>query len=155
LTTTSRIAALGLAMSPPPGWEAAIFRRPAAPGEVTFPVLHAATLPLPSHRGDYGGGLVELLGALDVFVSLLEFGPDAARTALFRDSHGTPRLTPGAFRPNQLQRIVRNQAGAQRFFTARGRAFCLYAVVGSFANRGPLSLRANQLIGSLEIAPAS
>jgi hypothetical protein len=42
----------------------------------------------------------------------------------------------------------------QRFFSIRGRAFCLYGVIGSFANRVPLSFRANQLIGSLEISPS-
>jgi hypothetical protein len=147
----ARIAALGLAVTPPAGWEATIFRRRAAPGELTLPVVHAATVPLPPGRGDYGGGLVEALGSEDIFVSLLEFGPDAAGTALFRGSSGVPGLTPDVFRPNQLQRTIRNQAGVQRFFTVRGRAFCLYAVIGSFANRGVLSYRANELIGSLEI----
>jgi hypothetical protein len=153
VTGAPRIAGLGLAVTPPPGWEAAIFRRPPAAGEVTLPVLHAATVPLTPTRGDYGGGLVELLGAEDVFVGLLEFGNGAAGSPLFRDAAGLPSLTPGAFRPHQLQRIVRNQAGVQRFFSLRGRAFCLYAVIGSFANRVPLSYRANQLIGSLEIGP--
>jgi hypothetical protein len=120
---------------------------------LTFPILHAATVPLTPVRGDYGGGLVELLGPGDVFVGLLEFGPDASGSRLFPAFSGLPSLTPGAFRPNQLQRIIPNQAGVQRFFSIHGRAFCLYAVVGLFANRGPLSYRANQLIGSLEIGP--
>jgi hypothetical protein len=154
VTGAARIAALGLAASPPAGWEAAIFRRPAAPGEVTLPVFHAATVPLSPGRGDYGGGLVELLGPADVFVSLLEFGSGAVRTPLFPDAAGLPNLTPGAFHPKQLQRIIPQQAGVQRFFSVRGRAFCLYAVIGSFANRVPLSFRANQLIASLEISPS-
>jgi hypothetical protein len=155
VTGPTRIAALGLAAAPPPGWEVAIVRRPAAPGELTLPVLHAATVPLPAGRGDYGSGVVELLGATDVFVGLLEFGSGSVRTPLFPESSGLPSLTPGAFRPNQLQRIIPRQAGVQRFFSIRGRAFCLYGVIGSFANRVPLSFRANQLIGSLEISPAS
>jgi hypothetical protein len=155
VTGTARIAALGLAVTPPSGWEATIFRRSAAPGELTFPVLHAATLPLAPARGDYGGGQVELLSAGDLFVGLLEFGPEAARTPLFSRSTGVPGLTPDAFRPNQLQRVIRSQAGVQRFFSVKGRAFCLYVVVGSFANRGALTNRANQLIGSLEIGSSS
>ena len=154
MTASARIASLGLAVTPPVGWEATIFRRAAGPGEQTLPVLHAATVPLSLTRGDYGGGQVELLGAGDIFIGLLEFGPSAARTALFSGSTGVPGLTPDVFRPNQLQRIIRNQAGVQRFFSVHGRAFCLYAVVGSFANRGVLSYRANQLIGTLEIAPS-
>jgi hypothetical protein len=155
VTGAVRIATLGLAVAPPPGWEATIFRRPAALGEVTLPVLHAATVPLPAGRGDYGSGVVEVLGPADVFVGLLEFGSGAVRSPLFPDSAGLPTLTPAAFRPKQLQRIIPNQAGVQRFFSFGGRAFCLYAVIGSFANRIPLSFRANQLIGSVEISPSS
>ncbi|HEX6392523.1 MAG TPA: hypothetical protein VFZ97_03720 [Acidimicrobiales bacterium] len=149
-----RIEAMGLAVVPPSGWEATIYRRPARPEERTFPVVHAATVPIPSERGDYGGGLVEMLGASDVFVSLLEFGPDAAGSALFRSAAAIPGLTPDAFRPRQLQRVIRGQAGVQRFVTVRGRAFCLYAVIGSIANRVPLTARANQLIGSFSVQPA-
>jgi hypothetical protein len=42
----------------------------------------------------------------------------------------------------------------QRFFTVAGRAFCLYSVVGSMAQRVPLTARANRLIGTLQVAPA-
>jgi hypothetical protein len=145
-----RIAALGLAVAPPSGWEATIFQRSADHGERTYPVLHAATIPLPTVRADYGGGVVELLGPDDVFVSLLEFGAAAAGSALFAGT-GIPGVTPDAYRPKQLQRVLRGQAGVQRFFNLGGRAFCLYSVIGSYARRGPLSYRANQLIGAMEI----
>lgn len=79
-TARARIAAMGLAVTPPAGWEATIYRRSAGSGAQTHPILHAATMALPAERGDYGGGLVELLGAQDVFVGILDFGPDAART---------------------------------------------------------------------------
>jgi hypothetical protein len=143
---------MGLTITPPQGWEAAIYRRAAATGEETFPVLHASTIPMPGGRGDYGGGLVELLGPHDVFVALLEFGPRAARTALFAGLHGVPGLTPDAYRPYQLQRTIRGQAGVQRFFTASGRAFCLYSVIGGFANRAALTARANEVLGSIRVA---
>jgi hypothetical protein len=152
LTTPSRqIAAMGLAVTPPSGWEASIYRRAATDGGITYPVLHAATVALPAVRGDYGGGLVELLGPNDVFVSMLEFGPEAAGSALFRSTTAIPGLTPDAYRPRQLQRTIRGQAGVQRFFTVAGRAFCLYSVIGALANRIPLTDRANQLIGTLRI----
>lgn len=154
MTTTRVLQAMGLTVNPPAGWEASIYRRPAAPGEVTFPIVHASTVPMPSTRGDYGGGLVELLGPDDVFVAVLEFGPEAAQTQLFRAFQGVPGLTPDVYQTNQLQRVIRGQAGVQRFFTAGGRAFCLYSVIGSIANRILLTGRANQLIGSLHIDPA-
>jgi hypothetical protein len=153
LAGTRRIEAMGLAVSPPTGWEATIYRRPAAAGERTFPIIHAATVPIPSERGDYGGGLVELLGPTDVFVSLLEFGPEAANSPLFRLAASILGLTPDAFRPRQLQRVIRGQAGAQRFVSVQGRAFCLYSVIGSIANRVQSTARANQLIGSLSVQP--
>ena len=145
---------MGLLVAPPEGWEATIYRRAPAAGERTFPIVHAATVPIPPGRGDYGGGLVETLGPSDVFVSLLEFGTEAAASRLFRPAAAIPGLTPDAFRPRQLQRVIRGQAGAQRFVSVEGRAFCLYAVIGSMLNRVPLTTRANQLIGSLSVQPA-
>lgn len=145
-----RIAAHGLAITPPSGWDAAITLRPPGPGEVTRPVLHAATVPLPAERGDYGSGLVETLGPTDVFVALLDFGPANAGTALF-GATSMPGLTPDMYRPKALQRVIAGQAGVQRFFTAGGRAFCLYSVVGSYAGRLVLCARANHVLGGLEI----
>jgi hypothetical protein len=149
--STRRISSAGLAVAPPQGWEAAIYRRPPAPGEATYPVMHAATVPLPPGRGDYGAGLVETLGPDDVFVGILEFGPDAATSPLFAGLRAVPGLTPDCYRPRQLQRTILGQAGVQRFFTVAGRAFCLYSVVGSLAHRVPLTDRANQVIGSFRV----
>jgi hypothetical protein len=150
----TRITAHGLSLAPPAGWDAIIYRRrPALPGEETLPVVHSATVPLPPERGDYGSGVVEMLGPDDVFVSLLEFGAGAAGSPLFRAA-GVPGLTPDMFAPKQVQRVLRGQAGVQRFFTHRGRAFCLYAVIGSFPNRVPLCFRVNQVISSLLIEGA-
>lgn len=148
-----RIAASGLSLAPPSGWEATIYRRPAAKGEYTYPVVHAATVPLPPDRADYGGGLVETLGPQDLFVSFLEFGPEAAGSPLFRQLQAVPGLTPDMYRPRQLQRTIVGQAGVQRFFTVAGRAFCLYSVIGSVAHRVALTARANEVIGSFQVEP--
>jgi hypothetical protein len=107
---------------------------------------------LPAQRGDYGSGLVELLGPGDVFVSILEFGPEAANTPLFRSLSAVPALTPDAYRPRQLQRTILGQAGVQRFFSTAGRGFCLYSVIGSIANRITLTARANQILGTIRVA---
>ena len=154
MSTQRRISSAGLSVAPPTGWEASIYRRAAAEGEITYPVVHAATVPLVAGRGDYGGGLVETLGAQDVFVGFLEFGPEAAATPLFNRVQALPGLTPDVYRPRQLQRTILGQAGVQRFFSVGGRAFCLYSVIGSVANRVPLTDRANQLIGTFQVEQA-
>ena len=154
MSASRTMSAMGLTVTPPPGWEATIYRRSPGPYEVTFPIVHAATVPIPPERGDYGGGLVELLGPADVFVSLLEFGPDAALSQLFRSMGAIPGLTPDMYRTRQLQRTIRGQAGVQRFFTVSGRAFALYSVIGSVANAIALTSRANQLIATLRVAEA-
>lgn len=148
------LSAMGLQVRPPGGFDIAIYRRPALAGEQTYPVLHAATVALPAGRGDYGAGVVEALGADDVFVGLLEFGPESVGTALFRTVTGVPGLTPGLYRPSQLQRTIQGQAGVQRFFTLNGRAFCLYSVIGSLTNRVGLTNRANQFLSGLRIDPS-
>jgi hypothetical protein len=142
---------MGLAVTPPAGWEAAIYRRPPAHGAQTYPILHAATVALPADRGDYGAGVVELLGPNDVFVSILDFGPDAARSPLFSGLTAVPGLTPDAYRPRQLQRTIRGQAGVQRFFSMAGRGFCLYSVIGSVGNRVVLTARANEVLGTIRV----
>jgi hypothetical protein len=147
-----RVAAHGLAVTTPPGFEVAITRRPSVAGETTAAVLHAATVALPAGRGDYGAGVVEALGPDDVFVALLDFGADNAGTALFAES-AVPVLTPDVFRPKAMQRVIPGQAGVQRFFTVEGRAFCLYAVIGAHARRAFLSPRVNGVVGALEIGP--
>jgi hypothetical protein len=148
------VTAFGLSVTPPTGFEVAIFRRQPGPGQKTYAILHAATVPLPPTRGDFGSGVVELLGPDDLFVSVLEFGPESVGTPLFDGIRGVPGVTPDAYRPQQLQRTILGQAGVQRFFSAAGRAFCLYSVIGSVTNRVPLSARANKIIGSLRIQPS-
>lgn len=100
-------------------------------GEVPNPVLHLANFALPPGRGDFGTGAVERMGTPHVFVSLFEYDPAEAGRPLFAD-RGLPRPRAHDFAPNALQRRLPGQAGVQRFFTERGRAFCLYVVLGSY-----------------------
>jgi hypothetical protein len=153
-TTRQALSAMGLAVTPPSGWEAAIYRRTPPPGMQTFPVLHLATVALSPTRGDYGSGVVEVLGPQDVFVGILEFGPEAAASALFQGLRAVPLLTPDVYRPYQLQRALPGQGGVQRFFTTVGRAFCLYSVIGAIVNRVPATAKVNQVLASLQVAAA-
>jgi hypothetical protein len=139
----------------PEGWEARIAQQlETGDGERSFQVLHASTGPLSGPRADYGGGVVERLGQEDVFVSLIEFGPDEAGSALFKDVDRLPVLEVGQFHRNQLQRRIRGQAGVQHFFTYQGRPYCLYVVLGSIARAPELVVKANELLAGLAVDSA-
>lgn len=145
----------GVRIDVPPGWEGQIRRR--TPGEpmvghatriqpppVGGAAVHLANFPLPREVGDFGGGVVELMRAPDILVNLVEYDEESRGTPLFA-SEGLPSLRPADFDPATMQRTIAGQSGAQRFFTARGRAFCLYVVLGSHRRRfrtGPLVIDA-------------
>jgi hypothetical protein len=147
----------GLRMALRPGWEIRIRKAANAPaGATVLPVLHAATVPLPVERGDFGSGVVETLGVEDAFVSIVEYGEEAVGSALFPVVNRIPAvLMPDEFDPSQLQRAVAGQAGLQRFFTIGERAFCIYTVVGAFSRRALVVPRARNLLGGLEIEARS
>ncbi|HZG95360.1 MAG TPA: hypothetical protein VEZ46_11680 [Mycobacteriales bacterium] len=146
----------GIGVDAPRGWDARIYKRvPEADGVASsHAILHAGNFALPADRGDYGSGAVDVMGSEHVFVSLVEFHPDAAQRELF-STRGLPKLTPGSFSPNKLQRTIEGQAGCQFFFNLEGRAFCLFVVLGDYGNRVALTKVANELIGQLEISPAT
>lgn len=164
----SQLEAHGLTISTPPGWEGRIFVRPAhgevttstaggppAPeGEKTLPLVHVATIPLPPDVADYGNPAVEDLGPDDALIVLKEFGPAEAGTALFA-TEGLPRvLDPDSFDEAALLRTLAGQAGLQVFFHEAARAFCLYVVLGSSANRAQLVAAVNSVLASVQIEPA-
>ena len=151
---TATVAAFGLSVEVPPGWEAEIYRREpdVTRGEVTMPILHAANVPLARNRGDYGGGTVETLGQRGVFVALLEHGAGAADAALFSERRVPWPLGGDAFRPNALQRNLPGQAGCQSFFVTAGRPWCLYVVIGSYGLRHVLASEANRLLSAVRVS---
>ena len=151
----------------PPGWDGRIYRRPSSPpstlghsstgptaqGATTRPVVHAANFPLPVEVADFGNGAVELMGPDNVLVVLFEYGPESATTALFAGGSKPRSLTVESFSPSTLHRTLPGQAGTQVFFSAAGRAFCLYVVLGSFADRERLVPVVNSVLQSLKIGP--
>jgi hypothetical protein len=150
-----RVDAEGISVSVPPGWDVRIARTPVAiPGAGSHMVMHAGTFALPGRRADFGGGAVESMPAGGAFVVLFEYGPESVGQALFAPRGLPSRLDPGQFTPNQLQRVIRGQTGLQVFFTEQNRAFCLYAVLGSHANRAPLAADVDLLLAGITVAPA-
>lgn len=165
------LAAHGIAVRLPKGWEGSITAHrqdvpdaaadaaggPAAPaaGRDVLPVAHFATLPLPATRGDFGSNVVDVMRPVDVFVSLVEYGAAEVESALF-SSQGLPRrLDPRRFSSRQLQRTLAGQAGLQIFFSERGRAFCLYVVLGDAGDAHRLVRRVEQVLATIEIAEAA
>lgn len=155
------LAAGGLSVSLPTGWEGEIFNRaptvdgrslsgPADDTEVARNVVHLANFALPAERGDFGSGAVELMNSGAILVILFEHGPESADTPLFARS-GVPQLTPEEFHPQQMQRTLSGQSGRQIFFNVAGRAFCLYVVLGGHRRREVLVPIVNQVLASLDI----
>lgn len=147
------IAAHGLAVTPPSGWEAriAMGENAGVAGATTNPVLHAASVSLPEVRGDFGGGVVERMGPQDVFIALVEYDREAAGTPLFAEV-GLPQVLNGArFRTDTLQRAVSGHSGAQWFCQVDGRAFCLYVVLGAHQDRWRLAKAATEVVRTIHI----
>ncbi len=160
----------GLSAPRLPGWSLDITRREpeagarvatvggtgllAVSGEVVRPILHAATVALPAARGDFGSGVVDALGSSDVFVALVEYGPEAADQGLFA-AQGMPRLAPSQFHPDNLQRVQARVSAAQHFFSVGGRAFCLFTVVGQHNRRMVTVPQAAALVRRVDITPRS
>jgi hypothetical protein len=148
------VKAHGLAVVPPPAWDVRVYRRRPDDGECTYPIMHAANFPLPQRRGDFGSGAVEIMHTTHVLVVLFEYEPAAAHDALFA-RRGLPTPHHEDFSPSALQRTLSGQSGVQYFFNDRGRAFCLYVVLGSHARRRRLVTVANQLLATLSISAHS
>lgn len=147
-----KVELMGVSVATPPGWEVRVKRvQPEVESARSLAVTHAATVPLPAKRGDFGSGVVETLGDDDVFVALLEYGEEVVGSNLFSDSQFPPELEPDHFDTSRLQVNLPGQSGLQRFLTLGDRAFCLYVVLGDHRNRGRLLGRALQLLDSIEI----
>jgi hypothetical protein len=150
----TRLSGSGVSVDLPANWEGAIdgggFPQ-LADGARQPTVLHAGSFPLPVERGSFGSGATDLMNTDDIFIVLFEYGPDSVGTPLFQ-AEGMPRaLTSGDFDRDALQHALPGQSGLQRFFTERGRAFCLYVVLGSHIDRSDLAQRVNQVLATIEI----
>lgn len=146
-----KLASGGLTVDLPPGWEVRLRAQPPSGQDRSRNLLlHAATVPLPADRGDFGSGVWERLGPDDVFLSLLEYDAEDAGTELFA-AQGLPVVRPADFSPRAMQRQIAGCSGAQWFFTLHGRPFCLYAVLGSHARRAAGAATVARLLAQLAV----
>jgi hypothetical protein len=153
MSVRPRIEAFGIAATLPAGIEGRIFRRSGSGGAEAYAVAQFASIALPpvSDVGDFGGGIVQLLGPDDVLVILFEYGPESLGTALFA-REGLPRTIPGyQFHPYRLRRGMAGQVGSQVFFTEAGRPFTIYAVLGSAAQAAIGVAKVNALLARLSV----
>jgi hypothetical protein len=151
----------GITAALPTGWEGRIFKRIPAPapagagqtmavGEQTNAVMHIANFALPVDVEDYGGHAVEAMTNLDLLIAMAEFSPASANTALFA-AQGLPQLRARDFSPSTLQRGIQGQSAVQQWFTAAGRPFCLYVVLGSHGRRLRTVPVINDVLGGITI----
>ena len=142
----------GITVELPPGWEGVIGPESTLEdGSVRNVVAHFASFPLPSRRGDFGAGAVDLMGSGDAFLAIFDYGRKSAGTALFAAPGPPDALDAGNFDRSVLQKPLPSQSGVQRFFTAGGRAICLYVVVGSHVDRADVLPAINTVLASLTI----
>jgi hypothetical protein len=134
-----------LAVDLPRGWDGRIHARPpelaggrralGRPAERPAPAtLHAASFALPPKDGDFGSNATASMSERDTFLAVTEYLEGnglRAGSGLFRSRRLPHPLRPGLFSPHTLLVGRPGQAGFQHFFTAGGRPFCLYVVVGS------------------------
>jgi hypothetical protein len=144
------VFAHGLVVEALPSWDVRLYRRVADRDERTFAILHAGNFGLPRARGDFGSGAVELMKPHHVFLSLFEYEPEAAGTALFANS-GFPLVHHDHFSPRALQRTLPGQSGVQYFFHVGRRAFCLYIVLGSHRMRRDLVSQVGGLLATVAV----
>ncbi len=153
----SRLRAHGMSVRLPRGWDGEIFLRdldgdPTDAVTDNKPVLHAANFALPRARGDFGSSAVEAMGRPGILLAVLEYEHASADSTLF--AHRFPqRLLVREFGPTNLQRPLPGQSGAQRFVRSGGRAFCIYAVLGSHGLRRRLVPELNRVLETIEIDP--
>lgn len=150
----TRVARSGVSVDVPIGWEAEISGDGfalQADGARQPTLMQAASFPMPPERGSFGSGAVEIMTRRDVFITLFEYGEEAVGDALFANQGLPDELLSGDFDPDALQHGVPGQSGLQYFFTEKGRAFCLYVVLGSHIDRFDLINDVNTVVSTIVI----
>lgn len=148
------IAAHRIRLALAPGMDGRIIRRTPPAGAVAFPVVQAASFPIPPGTGDFGSGAVEAMTASDLFLTLVEVEPRYAGSALYRHPRLPRAVLSGEFSPRRMKRPLPGQCGGQWFFTESGRPFNLYVVLGSYARRNRLVPQVNEVLRGITIEAA-
>lgn len=144
----SRLTAFGISLEPPAGWEGNAFRH--HDGQ---PTVHVASFRLPRSDGEFGTGATSAMPPDGLFLALTEYRVTKEQLGAGIFAGSPPRsLTAAELNARTLLRPVAGQRGVQRFFSAGGRAFCLYVVAGR--DGGHRLGAANAMLAGLEIEPS-
>lgn len=149
-----RVESHGMTLEAPPGFDVEIYSRPDVEGRVREDapaILHAANFWLPRERSDFGHEVVETMRLVDIFLALVEYGPDAAGKQLFAGT-GVPQVDADSLSHEVVMGTASGQAGAQRFFHVGARAFSLYVVIGSHRLRSRTMPIVGELLRTLRVA---
>lgn len=129
----------------PRGWDARASRRD---GTLT---LHVANFAIPPRDGEFGPRATRTMPGGGVFIALTEYRSGLANKGLYRRRRIPKQLAPGDFSSRAVLNARRHQVGLQKFFSANGRPFCLYAVIRGPRARTKLVAQANAILQTLEI----
>lgn len=162
----------GLSVALPAGWEGRIFTHAGDEDSDNRPTLHMGSFALPIDEGDFGSQVIAGMAATGTFMSLVEYTPDCylpevdlttdlaavnldPSTSAFSDI-GLPILKPADFAPEAVlaETFPLAATAAQYPFSASGRPFVLYVVVGNEANLASSVAQANSVLDKLVISPA-
>jgi hypothetical protein len=146
------LAAHGIHVELPRSWSGRVFARHASAA-----TLHAANFALALGDGEFGGRSTAAMHPGASFLALTEYEPGGGLkpgVGLFASRRVPRALDPTAFSAAGLAHPQPGQVGAQHFFTASGRPFCLYVVLaGERATRRRQLHAVGHVLGSLRISP--
>lgn len=149
-----KMEAIGINLGLPPGWEAEVDGgggdAEEGSAKVTTPRVHLGNFALPANRGDFGSGAVEKMVSGDILICLLEESPTVIGSGLY-SAEGMPTISGNDFAPEGMQRPLRGQSGAQKFFHMDDRAFALYIVMGSHISRASFIEEVNEVLRAIEL----
>ncbi len=146
------LSAHGISVELPTGWSGRIFSRA---GSVA--TLHAASFALALDDGEFGDRTTSSMPPGASFLALTEYLPGAglrAGSGLFAATRIPRRLDPASFGAAKLAHRRPGHVGMQHFFSASGRALCLYVVIaGQRSERRAQLAILDRVLGSLRIEP--
>jgi hypothetical protein len=154
------LRAYGIRVDLPDGWDGTIYRR-----ESAWPVMHAASFPLPPDDGDFGTKAMTVAPPGGVFIAMPQYDLALAGTGLFGEEGLPIPIGPQELNAKAFARPIPGLVAVQRFFTEAGRPFCVYVVVSRSAaggdaaaaaatdgDAGPLA-QANHVLATVRIEP--
>jgi hypothetical protein len=139
----------GISIDIPRGWEGRIFVPDLPPPAINLPIMHVTDTVLTHERSSYAPELASRFGGTGALIALLEFEGKLADKGLYAPQGLDLPLRAERLNPNALQFPIPDQAGHQYFFSARGRAFCLYVVMGTGSGLHERLRTVNDMLGTL------